>query len=34
MGGGQYELKGPDLGLGIPIADVPDGGSLLRPCGR
>jgi NADPH-dependent 2,4-dienoyl-CoA reductase/sulfur reductase-like enzyme/nitrite reductase/ring-hydroxylating ferredoxin subunit len=29
MGGGQQELKGPDLSSGVPIADVADGGMLL-----
>src|SRR5215813_14175683 len=29
MGGGQNELKGPDLAAGIASKDVPDGGSLL-----
>ena len=29
MGGGQQELKGPDLALGIPAADLADGAMLL-----
>src|SRR5688500_18306915 len=29
MGGGQQELKGPDLSSGIPIADLADGAMLL-----
>ena len=27
--GGPVELKGPDLAVGAPLADVPDGGMLL-----
>src|SRR5215468_3167658 len=33
MGGGQNELKGPDLAAGVPSKDVPDGGSLLGHAG-
>jgi NADPH-dependent 2,4-dienoyl-CoA reductase/sulfur reductase-like enzyme/nitrite reductase/ring-hydroxylating ferredoxin subunit len=29
MGGGQEELKGPDLSSGIPLADIADGAMLL-----
>src|SRR3982751_2708033 len=29
MGGGQQELKGPDLASGIPAADLADGAMLL-----
>src|SRR3954466_6984183 len=29
MGGGQDELKGPDLASGIPVADLADGAMLL-----
>jgi NADPH-dependent 2,4-dienoyl-CoA reductase/sulfur reductase-like enzyme/nitrite reductase/ring-hydroxylating ferredoxin subunit len=29
MGGGETQLQGPDLAQGIPIADIPEGGSLL-----
>jgi len=29
MGGGQQELQGPDLSLGIPVADLADGAMLL-----
>ena len=29
MGGGQQELKGPDLTLGIPAADLADGAMLV-----
>ncbi len=29
MGGGQQELKGPDLATGIPLADLADGAMLL-----
>src|SRR5262249_29492564 len=33
MGGGETQLKGPDLADGIQVADVPDGGSLLGHAG-
>src|SRR5215831_3225636 len=33
MGGVQNELKGPDLGQGVGLASVPDGGSLLGHAG-
>ena len=29
MGGGQQELKGPDLATGVPAAEIADGGMLL-----
>src|SRR5690349_22440867 len=29
MGGGEQELKGPDLSSGIPLGDLADGGMLL-----
>ena len=29
MGGGQQELKGPDLSSGVPLADIADGAMLL-----
>ena len=29
MGGGEQELKGPDLATGIPLADLADGAMLL-----
>jgi apoptosis-inducing factor 3 len=33
MGGGQQELKGPDLAAGIPLADLADGSMLLGHAG-
>ena len=33
MAGAENELKGPDLAAGIPLGDIPDGGSLLGHAG-